>query len=77
MKGLVRYAKEAGLYAVNKKSLKHLKQKSATINPFKETNFESIIRNGLNGEVTAKVLEKGEKGMHGEQDERPNLGHLC
>lgn len=36
--------------------------------PLKKLNFESIIRNGLKGEVTAEVWEKGEKGMHGEQD---------
>ena len=77
MKGLICYTKEAGLYAVNKKSIKHVKQKSAIINPFKETNFESIIRNGLKREVTAKVWGKGEKGVHGEQDERPDLGHAA
>ena len=28
-------------------------------------------------EVTAKVWGKGEKGVHGEQDERPDLGHAA
>ena len=27
--------------------------------------------------MTAKVWEKGEKGVHGEQDERPDLGHTA
>lgn len=27
--------------------------------------------------MTAKVWEKGEKGMHGQQDERPDLGHTA
>lgn len=41
-----------------------------------ENGTEGILRDGLKGEVTAKVQERSDKGLHEDQDERPDLRHI-